>query len=103
MTKIKYLQLIEPLIFKEIQESKANIIGLQEVTSPFLKILLNEKWLQDEFYISDINIPNYGQIILSRYPFQKIEKYCFSSQKMVITVLSTSQRNRSYSYDTFDK
>lgn len=74
-----------PLIFKEIQESKANIIGLQEVTAPFLKILLNEKWLQDEFYVSDLNFPNYGQLIISKYPFKRIEKYCFSAYKSILT------------------
>ena len=51
-----------------------DIICLQEVTPRFLKLLKNTKWIRS-FYVSDINgytIEMYGNIIISRFPFDNL-------------------------------
>lgn len=58
---------------KYLRDTRADIIGLEEVTQRFLIQLLREKWVQQEYYLSDSTsgstVKPYGQLLLSRIPF----------------------------------
>lgn len=65
-------------IRKIIQNLKADVICLQEVTQPFWVRLLNEKWVREGYYVSGNSMRGYGVMVLSRYPFNFFE-YPFRS------------------------
>jgi tyrosyl-DNA phosphodiesterase 2 len=54
-----------------LQQKRPDVIGLQEVTPDFLRILLAQKWVQNEYWVSDvtgITVDNYGVLMLGRLP-----------------------------------
>lgn len=72
-----------PMIMDMLSSLNIDIICLQEVTCSFLKILLEEKWVKENYYVSDVKgktVKPYGQFILSKIPFC-LEVYQFSPHK----------------------
>ena len=52
-----------------IEQSNADIVCLQEVTHPFMhKHLLNSEFIRKKYHISGNTLPNYGVLILSKFP-----------------------------------
>jgi len=60
-----------------LPEMNADIICLNEVSTPYLNLLLQQKWIQQGYYISSIDSAYYSKmyranIILSKFPFQEL-------------------------------
>jgi poly(A) polymerase len=98
LLKMGWLEIIirsEERFAKEMQvlkELDADVIALNEVTAPFMKLLQEQDWVQDKYYISDCvtadnnavnhSVPfhNYmGNVIISRVPFKTLRFFTFSS------------------------
>jgi len=79
-----------------LEEINADIIGLNEVTGPFLKLLQEQPWVRKNYFLSDIlsskgtesknrsvfSVASHepmGNLILSRYPFHKVFSYSYST------------------------
>jgi tyrosyl-DNA phosphodiesterase 2 len=57
---------------------RPHIIGLQEVTPLFLKLLLDQTWVQDEYWVSDctgVTVDRYGVLMLGRLPVRDLMLY----------------------------
>lgn len=63
-------------IIEILNNSNADIIGLQEVTQSFLIQLLREDWVKLNYYVSDsiqgTTVNPYGQLLLSKFPFKLV-------------------------------
>jgi len=60
-----------------LPEMNADIICLNEVSTPYLALLLNQNWIQQGYYVSSIDYSYYKQmyranIILSKFPFKEL-------------------------------
>jgi poly(A) polymerase len=79
---------------KEVEVLKAldaDIISLNEVTGAFMKVLQEQQWVKDSYYLSDavdgetainstVEFKTYmGNVILSRVPFKDLHAFTFSS------------------------
>ncbi|BDS11359.1 endonuclease/exonuclease/phosphatase family protein [Aureispira anguillae] len=59
-------------VFKELD---ADLIALNEVTPNYIHRIIQEKWVQDSYYISDSSgatINNFGNLILSKFPIKEL-------------------------------
>eukprot|EP01124_Arcella_intermedia_P034169 TRINITY_DN8421_c0_g1_i2.p1 TRINITY_DN8421_c0_g1~~TRINITY_DN8421_c0_g1_i2.p1 ORF type:complete len:825 (-),score=204.08 TRINITY_DN8421_c0_g1_i2:500-2974(-) len=76
-----------PRILKFLENTKADVIALSEVTPKFLIDLLREDWVKKQYYVSEsiagTSINPYGQVLVSKYPFTLLS-YQFSKQKKLI-------------------
>ena len=57
--------------FEVMQAADCDIITLNEVTANYVALIIQEKWVQERYFISDINgdsINNFGNLVLSKYP-----------------------------------
>jgi len=85
-----------PVILDILYHTDAEIVGLQEVTVPFLEKLLAEDWVRRRYYVSEITIPEEGkegregstihpsgQVLLARYPF-RLHFHAFNYHKSVV-------------------
>lgn len=83
-----------PALFKIFQENEADILAIQEVTPDFLQKLLQQDWIRTHYFVSENtdakNVSPYGQILLSRYPFQ-FGHYTFSAHKKALLAMFSSQ------------
>lgn len=73
-------------LIKSLESLNADIIGFQEVTTPFLDLLMRTPWIQAAYHISDVegaHITPYGQVVIAKYPF-KVSYFEYSSHKRVI-------------------
>jgi len=76
-------------ILKILKTCDADVICLQEVTKPFIKQMIKEDWVRNNYYISDgtgATINTYGIIILSRLTIHKLLSYTLPTA-MARTVL----------------
>jgi len=65
-----------PAIFETLANMNVDVIGLQEVTNNFLQNLIATEWVQKDYFLSEISMEGtYGQVILSKYPFQVQKMY----------------------------
>ncbi len=75
-----------PAILNELQQTNADILALQEVTPESIAFILATDWVKD-YYISESananNVKPYGNIIMSRLPFELVE-HQFSGHKRVL-------------------
>lgn len=58
-------------LLQELEERKADLIALQEVTAPLLRLLTSAPWVQRDYVLSNIDpqsMGDYGLLILSRRP-----------------------------------
>lgn len=73
-----------PHIFSILSESQADVICLQEVTAPWLRLLLKQEFAR-KYWVSDgpdsLTLPEYGQVVLSKLPF-RASMMQFSRMKM---------------------
>jgi poly(A) polymerase len=82
-----------PELMKVMKESKADIIGLQEVTKEFLSELIKEDWLKKKYLISDIDgstLDPYGVILLSSIPLETLTyfKYLEKSKPILFSTFN---------------
>ena len=75
-----------------LRESNADIIALQEITNASLEIFLQEDWVKNNYFISDISGStltswkstqkdfNYGVILLSRIPIKSLNLHPLTSE-----------------------
>lgn len=62
-------------ILKILKTSNADIVALQEMTDASLQILTSDKWIQNNYSISDsvgLTFATYGVVLLSRIPIQQL-------------------------------
>jgi poly(A) polymerase len=75
-----------PAILDRLQQTKADIIALQEVTPTSIAFILATDWVKD-YYITEAananNVKPYGNLIMSRWPFELVE-HQFSGHKRVL-------------------
>jgi poly(A) polymerase len=75
-----------PAILHELHQTQADIIALQEVTPTSIAVILATDWVKD-YYITEAasanNIKPYGNLIMSRFPFELVE-HQFSGHKRVL-------------------
>lgn len=88
-----------PVIVKILKDSDADMIGLQEITKPFLEILLKEDWIRANYYVSDIpegskTLEPYGQVLLTRVHPRSLFVYHFSDFKRFIMAEFSFPENR---------
>jgi tyrosyl-DNA phosphodiesterase 2 len=65
-------------LFQIVKGCEAEIICLQEVTPIYLELILNQPWVQANYYISDYTgqtVEPYGVLLLSRIPIPKVFFY----------------------------
>ena len=61
--------------FNRMQQMDCDIITLNEVTSNYINLITQEKWVQEDYYISEAAAKNkngFGNIILSKYPVSEM-------------------------------
>jgi tyrosyl-DNA phosphodiesterase 2 len=66
-----YLQERCEALLRIVEGCDADVICLQEVTSAYLKYILNQEWVRANYYVSDYTggtIQRYGVLLLSRIP-----------------------------------
>ncbi|KAH3767389.1 RNA 2',3'-cyclic phosphodiesterase [Pelomyxa schiedti] len=71
-----------------LKNTNADIIGLQEVTPNFLRNLLEQDWVRQNYYVSDspasATIPSYSQVLLSKFPFStSIQRHSLFKRTLV--------------------
>lgn len=80
-----------PHIFAILAESHADVICLQEVTAPWLRLLLKQEFVRKAYWVSDgpdcLTLQEYGQVILSKLPF-RASILQFSKMKMCVVAES---------------
>ncbi|MEQ9001526.1 MAG: endonuclease/exonuclease/phosphatase family protein [Coleofasciculus sp. B1-GNL1-01] len=62
-------------ILKLIQDCGADVIALQEVTPPSLKLILDQDWIRKNYYSSDTTgetVNPYGVLLLSKFPIHRL-------------------------------
>lgn len=71
---------------EDLQKADATIICLQEVTRRFADILLQQSFIQKNYYVSDFmeneTLNPYGQLIISKLPFEKLRSYQFGKNSV---------------------
>eukprot|EP01129_Flabellula_baltica_P007065 TRINITY_DN2712_c0_g1_i2.p1 TRINITY_DN2712_c0_g1~~TRINITY_DN2712_c0_g1_i2.p1 ORF type:complete len:416 (-),score=98.65 TRINITY_DN2712_c0_g1_i2:428-1675(-) len=77
-----------PRILELLSSIDADIIGLEEVTQKFLVMILREKWVQENYYVSEsfqygTTIKPYGQLLLSKIPYS-LHVHRYSEHKKAI-------------------
>ncbi len=75
-----------PVILHELDKTNADIIALQEVTPASIEFILATDWVKNYFIsesISGNNVKPYGNLLMSRLPFNLVE-YQFSEHKRVL-------------------
>ena len=83
LTLVTYNVWFSPFAFPErsiallhiIHQYGADLIGLQEVTSEFLKIVLEQDWVREDYFISDFQgstVQPHGVLLLSRLPIRRL-------------------------------
>ena len=86
-------------LLRILRDCDADLIGLQEVTPSFLKIILAEEWVKDNFYVSDHKgktVDPYGVILLSRFPIQTLTLYdlpTYMYRKLLVADLNINGQN----------
>lgn len=74
-----------------VHDCEADAISLQEVTPSFLKILLQQDWVRDHYWVSDtkgITISPHGVLFLSKIPIHRLSFYKLPSymrRKLIIS------------------
>lgn len=68
----------------EVDEHRADIIGLEEVTPEFLELILATDWVRSDYWVSDVSgetlQPN-GVLLLARHPLQRLALCQLPSEK----------------------
>jgi len=81
------------------KKTDADIIALQEVTPPFSTELLNQPWVQDNYFVSDIGstsiLPS-GNFILSKIPLMENFIYHFTKSPKSIVISKLSLNNKKF-------
>jgi len=86
LTFVTYNIWFDDFFFKErfqatsklLKNTNADIIALQEITDDSLELLLQEDWVKDNYFISDISgstFHSYGVILLSKIPLKNLYLY----------------------------
>ncbi len=57
-------------ILEILKEKNPDVISLQEVTSTFFNVLLENNFIRENYYISDSYINSYNVIMLSKFPMK---------------------------------
>jgi endonuclease/exonuclease/phosphatase family metal-dependent hydrolase len=74
---------------KLLEDQKADVICLQEVTMTFLKLCLGESWIRERYVISERNgstLDPYGLIVLSRIPISQVLYFKYSEKTKPILI-----------------
>lgn len=61
--------------FKIMQQGNFDCIALNEVTPQYVQLLIQEPWVQENYYLSDIDgssINSFGNLFLSKYPIHNL-------------------------------
>ena len=61
--------------FKIMQQGDFDCIALNEVTPQYIALLIQEPWVQESYYLSDIDgssINSFGNLVLSKYPIHNL-------------------------------
>ncbi|KAL6055223.1 Replication protein [Balamuthia mandrillaris] len=65
-----------PELLKIVQKEEADVIAFQEVTKPFLQLVLEQSWVREGYAVSDggggETVEPYGVLMLSRIPFHRL-------------------------------
>jgi len=64
-----------PKIFELISDHNPDVVCLQEVIPSFCKKLVNQKWVKENYYVSDTignTLNSYGVLILSKIPLSRM-------------------------------
>lgn len=90
-----------PRVLKAIEESNADVIGLQEVTKTFLDLLLKEPWVRKKYLVSDVTgstIDPYGVLCLSKVPIDSMIVYKFKENAKPILIVNYLLYNETVSF-----
>jgi len=80
-----YLELRHPRLLDLLQRLRADVIGLQEVTPPFSRLLMDQPWVQAEYCVTCPTAATpYGQMLLSRWPLTNVHTLRLSKSKTVL-------------------
>jgi tyrosyl-DNA phosphodiesterase 2 len=85
-------------LLKIVRDCDADVIGLQEVTPNFLKIVLKQEWVRDRYYISDatgVTVQGYGVLLLSRIPIRRMFLHnlpTLMSRKLLVAELCVNEQ-----------
>ncbi|MEC4895392.1 MAG: endonuclease/exonuclease/phosphatase family protein [Oscillatoria sp. PMC 1051.18] len=85
------------VLLKIVKNCAADVIGLQEVTPSFLQLVLQKKWIRENYYISDSTgktVTPYGIILLSKFPIRQLALYELPSsmyRKLLVASLSINE------------
>jgi len=59
-------------LLAELERRRADVIALQEVTTPLLKAILGAPWVRAGYRVSDLDVLGYDVLLLSRVPIVRI-------------------------------
>lgn len=88
-------------LIKLLENSKAEIIGLQEVIPKFLRKLLNQQWVKDSYYLTEItgnSFCGYGNIIMTSLRpscFYTIPLESFMGRQLIVAEFIVTTRSGS--------
>lgn len=76
-----------------LERTRADVIGLQEVTPHFIHHLMCSPWVRSHYYLSSNalhpSLQPYGQMFLSRYPFRQVYSYSFGPTSIKRVLLAS--------------
>lgn len=74
--------------FEIMQAIDSDVIVLNEVTANYIELLIQEKWVKDHYYLSDISgntINGFGNLILSKFHFSALSlKYLIKLKRPIV-------------------
>ena len=80
-----------PLLMRELERADADVIALQEVEPPLLKMLLAEEWVRERYVASDApsgrTVEPYGVILLSRLPVLELAVHELDPHKKIVAMV----------------
>eukprot|EP00667_Euglena_gracilis_P004507 EG_transcript_4534 len=74
-------------ILEALRSIEADVIGLQEVTPSFVEMLMQQPWVQQAYFVSEVSsvsIQPFGQLVLSRLPLSDLQLYHINKVKTAL-------------------
>lgn len=92
-------------LFEILKNTSPDFIGLQEVLPEFFQCLVQQKWVQENYYVSDINgesIKPYGVVLLSKNFPHKVSLFDMPSQMSRKLLVGEFQINGKMVHNSLD-
>jgi endonuclease/exonuclease/phosphatase family metal-dependent hydrolase len=83
--------------FKRMQQMDSDIITLNEVTSNYIQLITQEKWVQENYYISEAaaeKMTGFGNLVLSKFPVSEMHLISLSRLNRAVVCIRIPFKNQ---------